>query len=170
MKLRDTILKVHSKANCEKIVKWIGDDQKKFDELFYLFLNDEYRVVQRAAWPVSCCVEENPAFIKKHFTNLLQNLNKPGIHVAVKRNTVRLLQFVSIPEKFHGQVMDICFRFISAPEEPVAVKAFSLTLLNNLARQYPEIKKEIKLVIEDRWDYETPAFKSRARKILKEFK
>ena len=80
MKLRDTILKVHSKANCEKIVKWIGDDQKKFDELFYLFLNDEYRVVQRAAWPVSCCVEENPTFIKKHFIKLLQNLNKPGIH------------------------------------------------------------------------------------------
>ena len=168
--LREEILKEHSKAQCTRIVKWVAADQQRFDELFKLFLNDEYRVVQRAAWPVSSCVEENPAFIKKHFTNLLQNLNKPGIHVAVKRNTVRLLQFVSIPEKFHGQVMDICFRFISAPEEPVAVKAFSLTLLNNLARQYPEIKKEIKLVIEDRWDYETPAFKSRARKILKEFK
>ena len=27
----------------------------------------------------------------------------------------------------------------------------------------------IKLVIEERWDYETPAFKARAKKLLKEF-
>ena len=28
MKLRETILKEHSKANCMRIVKWVGDDQK----------------------------------------------------------------------------------------------------------------------------------------------
>ena len=41
MKLRETILKEHSKANCRRIVKWVGHDQKRFDELFSLFLNDE---------------------------------------------------------------------------------------------------------------------------------
>lgn len=169
MKLRETILKEHSKANCSRIVKWIGNDQKRFDELFDLFLNDEYRVVQRAAWPVSYCVEDHPEFIKKHFAKLLKNLNKKGIHNAVKRNTIRLLQHVEIPEKFHGEVMDICFRYISSPTEAVAIKAFSITVLQNLARQYPEILNEIKLVIEERWDHETVAFKTRARKLLKEF-
>ena len=53
MKLRETILKDHSKATCLRIVKWVGNDQKRFDELFNLFLNDEYRVVQRAAWPMT---------------------------------------------------------------------------------------------------------------------
>lgn len=169
MKLRETILKEHSKANCMRIVKWIGSDQKRFDELFYLFLHDEYRVVQRAAWPVSYCVEEQPGFIKKHFSRLIKNLKKKGIHDAVKRNSVRLLQYVSIPEKFHGQVMDFCFRYISSPTEPVAIKAFSITILQNLAKQYPEIINELKLVIEERWDYETAAFKTRARKLFKEF-
>lgn len=167
MKLRETILKEHSKANCLRIVKWVGGDQKRFDELFNLFLNDEYRVVQRAAWPVSYCVEEHPALIKKHFTKLISNLEKPGLHDAVKRNTVRILQYVHIPEKFHGLVMDICFRFISSPDEAAAVKAFSITVLQNLAILYPEIINELKLVIEERWDYETAAFKSRAKKILK---
>ena len=169
MKLRETILKEHSKANCMRIVKWVGNDQKRFDELFYLFLHDEYRVVQRAAWPVSYCVEEHPEFIKKHFSRLIKNLGKKGIHDAVKRNSVRLLQYVSIPEKFHGQVMDLCFRYISSPNEPVAIKAFSITILQILAKQYPEIINELKLVIEERWDYETAAFKTRAKKVLKEF-
>jgi hypothetical protein len=169
MNIRTALLKEHSKKQCAAIVKWIGSDQKRFDELFDLFLNDEYRVVQRAGWPMSYCVEDHPEFIQKHFPKLLKNLNKKGIHEAVKRNTVRLLQYVTIPEKFHGKVMDICFRYISSPTEAVAIKAFSLTVLQNLARHYPEIINEIKLVIEERWDYETIAFKTRAKKLLKEF-
>jgi hypothetical protein len=63
--------------------------------------------------------------------------------------------------------MDTCFRYIASPDETVAVKAFSLTILHNLSHQYPEIKNELKLVIEERWNYETAAFRSRAKKILK---
>jgi hypothetical protein len=44
MTLRDQILKEHTKANCNAIVKWIGDSQQRFDELFKLFLSDEYRI------------------------------------------------------------------------------------------------------------------------------
>lgn len=169
MNIRDAVLKEHSKKQCNLIVKWVGNDQERFDELFDLFLNDEYRVVQRAGWPISYCVENHPTLIKKHFPKLLKNLNKTGIHDAVKRNSIRLLQHVNIPSRFQGQVMDICFQYISSPTEAVAVKAFSITVLQNLARQYPEIVKEIKLVIEERWDYETIAFKTRAKKLLKEF-
>ena len=117
---------------------------------------------------MSYCVEKHPELIQKHYAGLLKNLNKKGIHGAVKRNTVRLLQYVTIPKKFHGEVMDICFRYITSPTEAVAVKAFSFTVLQNLAKQYPEIFNEIKLVIEERWDYETVAFKTRAKKLLKE--
>jgi len=169
MNIKTALLKEHSKKQCNAIVKWVGKDQKRFDELFDLFLHDEYRVVQRAGWPISYCVEKYPGLIKKHFAPLLKNLGKKGIHDAVKRNSVRLLQYVSIPEKFHGEVMDICFRYITSPSEAVAVKAFSITVLQNLAKQYPEIINEIKLVIEERWDYETIAFKTRAKNLLKEF-
>jgi hypothetical protein len=167
MTLREQILKEHSKANCNAIVKWIGDSQARFDELFDLFLHDEYRVVQRAAWPLSNVVIVHPKFIQKHFSQMLKNLEKPNLHDAVKRNTVRLLQDIAIPKKFQGQVMNLCFNYISSPDEAAAVKAFSLTILENLSKEYPEIKPELKTIIEDRWNYESAAFHSRARKILK---
>ena len=166
MTLRDQILKEHSKANCNAIVKWIGDSQQRFDELLDLFLNDEYRVVQRAAWPLSNAVIAHPKFIQKHFSKLLKNLQKPKLHNSVKRNTVRLLQDISVPKQFQGELMNICFDYISSPDEAVAVKAFALTVLDNLSKQYPEIKSELKTIIDDRWDYESAAFKSRAKKIL----
>ena len=167
MNLRQTILAEHSKANCNKITNWVGDSQKRFDQLFDLFLHSEYRVNQRAAWPLSYCVISHPSFISPHFSKLIKNLHKPGIHDSIRRNTVRLLQHIEIPRKFHGEVMDICFHYLSSPDEPVAVKCFSLTVLQNLSKQYPEIKNEIKLIIEERWEHETTAFHSRAKKFLK---
>ena len=166
--LRETILKEHSKANCNRIVAWVGSDQKRFDELFDLFLHDEYRVVQRAAWPVSYCVIAYPKLIQKHFTKLFNYLKKPNLHEAVKRNSVRLLQDIDIPEKFHGDALNLCFDYIISPTEKPAVKAFSLTVLQNLSKIYPEIKQELKTIIEDCWDHESAAFKSRAKKILKD--
>jgi hypothetical protein len=165
--LKEQILKEHSKAQCTAIVQWVGASQQRFDELFHLFLNDEYRVVQRAAWPVSYCVMAHPDFIKKHWTTLIKNLQKSNLHNAVKRNSIRLLQDITIPKKYQGQIMDICFKYVESPTEAVAVKAFSLTVLSNLAKQYPEIIPEIKLLIEEQLPHQTAAFKSRAKVFLK---
>ncbi len=169
MDLRETILKEHSKKNCDRIISWIGNDKKKFNQLFNLFLNGEYRVTQRAAWPLSYCAIAHPSFMKKNFEKLITNLNKPNLHDSIKRNTVRLLQQIEIPEKLEGVVMEICFNYVESPKEAVAIKAFSLTILGKLAKKYPEIIPEIKLLIEEQLTHQRAAFKSRAKKFLKEF-
>jgi hypothetical protein len=108
----------------------------------------------------------HPGFITKYYEKLLKNLDKPHIHDAVKRNTMRLLQYAEIPEKYQGEVMNRCFNYILSPSEKAAIKAFSLTVLENLSTKYPEIKQELKAIIEDRWDIETAAFRSRAKRLL----
>jgi hypothetical protein len=168
MNLKEEILKEHSKEQCSKIVQWVGASQKRFNELFTLFLHGEYRVNQRASWPVSYCIEAHPFLIKNNLDKLLQNLQRSNLHDAVKRNTIRLLQWVDIPEQFQGQVMDICFGYLASPTAAVAIKAFSLTVLGNLAKDYPEILPEINLLIEEQLATQTPAFKSRAKQFLKE--
>jgi len=37
MNLRAEILKEHSKAQCVRIVKWIGNNEERFDALMQLF-------------------------------------------------------------------------------------------------------------------------------------
>ena len=167
MNLREEILKEHSKAQADKIVAWIGADQKRFNELFKLFTTDEYRVIQRSAWPLSNCVLLHPEFIKKNFAKLIENVKRTDVHDAVKRNTVRLLQKVDIPEKYRGDIMNICFDFIQSPEETVGVKAFALTVLQRLSKNYPDIIPELKLIIEEQLPHQTPAFKSRAKQFYK---
>lgn len=140
------------------------------DELVHLFTTDDYRVVQRAAWPIGTIAETQPQLLQKHLPLLVSLLRKPGLHIAVRRNITRLLQYINIPEELKGDVMDACFSFICDVQEKAAVKAFSLTILEQLSKEYPEILPEIVTVIEERWEYETAAFHSRARKILKKNK
>jgi hypothetical protein len=157
----------HSKKQTDRIVRYIGSDKDRFAVLIGLFFEGEYRITQRAAWPLSYCVRACPGLIRPYFKQLLDNLQRPAIHVAVVRNTVRLLQDVEIPKKFQGRVMNICFDLIQDPETPVAIKAFSLTILSHLTGDYPEIGGELKLIIEDQWEHSTPAFRSRAKAALK---
>ena len=167
MNLETELLKEHSKKQCLLIVAYIGNNKKRFSELMGLFFRGEYRITQRAAWPMSICVRKYPGLIGPYFKKLLDNLSKKGISAAVVRNTVRLLQDVEIPKRFQGRIMSLCFEYIQSNEAPIAVKAFSLSILGNLSAEYPEIIPELKTIILERWEHETPAFRSRARKILK---
>ena len=166
MQLRSEILKEHSKAQAQKIIDWVGHSQERFDALVQLFLGDEYRVTQRAAWPLSYIAIEHPSLAKKHLPVFVKLLSNAKLHKAVRRNVMRLLQFVEIPEELHGELMNHCFDFIADVNEAAAVKAFSLSILEKLSKQYPDIQSEIKTIVQERWDYETPAFHVRARKWL----
>ncbi len=169
MTLRETILAKHSKTQTDRIVKWIGNNQQRFDQLFALLFDADEIVVKRTAWPMSYAVLAHPELIQKNFSRLIKKLAVPGIHDAVKRNSIRLMEGISIPKKHHGDVMNLCFDYIADPKEKPAIKAFSLTVLHNLSRQYPDIRHELKILIESQWDNETAAFRARAKKILKEF-
>lgn len=167
MDLLKSLRAEHSKKQTDRIVAYIGDDKERFGELIQLFFNGEYRITQRAAWPLSYCVRRHPELISPYYRQLLDQLDRKDIPIAVIRNTVRLLQDVNIPKRWHGRVMSVCFDFVADPETPIAVRAFSLTILSNLSHDYPEIRGELKLIIEEQWEQATPAFRSRAKKALK---
>lgn len=166
MALRSEILKEHSKAQSLKIVAWVGHDKKRFDELLQLFMNDEYRVVQRAAWVLTLVADNEPQLIQPHLEVIVGKMNEPDAPVAVKRNVVRLLQHVPIPEKLHGTVMNSCFELLADPKETIAVRVFSMTVLANLSKTYPDIKQELKAIINDVLEQNASAgFKARVRNL-----
>jgi hypothetical protein len=168
MDLRAEILKEHSKQNTTTLTNWVGSDKKRMKELMNIFLRDEYRVVQRAAWVVSSVAEQYPELIKPYLPAMVKRMCEPGVHVAVKRNVVRVLQFLDIPEDLHGETMNVCFNLLADPKETIAVRCFSMTVLDNLSKQYPDIRQELVAIIEDQLQHEpTAGFISRAKKVLK---
>lgn len=169
MDLYKTLTSGHSRANTDRIVSYISDDPERFAALFGLFKKGEYTIIQRAAWAVSNCTLKFPELVFPYLGELVLYLKKENIHDAVKRNILRILQGVAIPEQQEGDLMDICFRFLLNKKEPVAIRVFSMQVLANLSRRYPEIRPELRVIIEDELPFAKPGFASRGRKILREF-
>lgn len=167
MKLIELLKDSNSKAMCEAVVKWVGKSPARFAELIGHVMGKDRLLMQRAVYPMSFAIEKNPALIEPYYKVLLQQMQAPGLHEAVRRNILRALEYVEVPEAWQGELMDYCFRFITDPREKPAVKASSLTVLSKLAKEYPEILPEIKLIIEENWDRETAAFRARAKKAFK---
>lgn len=167
MNIRKLLETGHSKSITNKIVAYVGANQERFNSLITIFLAGPHRITQRAAWPLSYCVMQHPFLIERHYNTILKMVAKPGVHNAVKRNIVRLLQFVEVPGKYQGKVIDMCFALMD-PKEPIAVRAFSMTVLGNLAGRHPDLKKELRLVIEDQLPYGSAGFVGRAKKVLKQ--
>lgn len=153
-----------------KIVIYVGSNPKRFAELVEIFLNGPYRVTQRAAWPLSNCVDLHPVLVKPHLKKLISFLGKAGEHDAVKRNILRFLQFIPIPKPLQGKTVDLCFQFFGSPKEPVAIRVFAMTVLANLAKENPDLKNEIIPMIEDQMPYGSAGFVSRGKKVLKQLK
>jgi hypothetical protein len=167
MKLLAALLREHSKAQRNRIVAFVGTDPDRFGELVKLFLAGPYRVTQRAAWPISYCIEKHPTLIKPYLREMIAKLVEPGLHNAVKRNILRLLQFVELPERLQGIAVANAYRLLEDRTEPIAVHVFAMGIIAHVAKKKPDLRHELKILIEDRFPYGSPAFKSRAKKVLK---
>ncbi len=168
MDLKKEILKEHSKAQAHKLTDYVGNSRTRFKALVEVYLGGPYRVTQRAAWPLSICAERSPNLILPHLKKLLDFLSKPDIHDSVKRNTIRLLQFIDIPKRNYGQVTELCFKYLQSKNEPIAVKVFSMTVLSKIIKDEPDLRNELKMIIEDQMPYASAGFVSRGKKILRD--
>ena len=166
MNLRDEILAEHSKLQTKRITDWVGDDPERFAELMGLFLGDVYRITQRAGWPLSNCIEKHPELIKPYFAKLLKQLERDDVHVAVRRNVVRLLQFVEIPKRYRGKIFEACYNLFADPAQPVAVRCFSMSVAANIAQDQPQLMDELRLVATQHPQVATAGIRARLRRVL----
>jgi hypothetical protein len=157
----------HSKFIAMRIADYACTSDATFKELMHCFLSDDFRLAQRAAYSVSLASKQKPEAIEPYVGVLVSQLKRTDIHDAVIRNSARILEDISIPEEFHGELMDACFALVQNRQTAIAIRAFSLTILYNLCKIYPEIKNELRVIIEESMEFETPAFRSRGKKILK---
>ncbi|MEY3421409.1 MAG: hypothetical protein RIR48_1701 [Bacteroidota bacterium] len=165
MDIKALLLKEHSKAVTSVIVNYYLKHPDKIDELMDCFFESNYRICQRAAWPVGILGEKNPEIIISYLPKLITNLTEPK-HDAIIRNTVRIWQKMKIPENFQGEVFELCFNFILNPKAAIAIRAFSMTVCANIAKDIPELREELILAISDQLENSAPGIISRGNKII----
>ena len=157
----------HSKEQKDIIVALVLSDKAYFTALMKCFLHGEYRVCQRAAYPLLDLVKARPDWFKPYFKKILTKLDGENNHPAILRNSVRILVEVDVPKNLQMPFLDKALMYIMDNELPVAIRAFAITLAGNLSSAHPELLDEVKMVVQEQMEYpQKPAFRFRARKLL----
>ena len=169
MDIRKAICKEHTKDQAQMIADYAINNPESLNELMECFFDDHFRICQRAAWPVGIIGQQHAHVLMPFLSEMVRNLDNPK-HDAVIRNTIRTLQYVDIPEDLQGEVYEKCFIYLIGHKYPTAIKAFSSTVLVNIAMELPELKEELIIAIEEQIPFTTVGFVNRAKKLLLKLK
>ena len=165
--IKAEILLSYSKANTVRVAELIDRDENLFRKLFNIYADmNDLDLAKRAAWVLGHSIRLHPYLINPYINKLIKLICKSSQHDAIKRNGLKALELTSIPEKYYGKIADMCFRIISSGKEAIAIKAYSIGILDKIGEEIPEIRQELKLILQDLMPYESAGFQSRARKVL----
>lgn len=164
--IQDLIAEEHSSRQMKKVVRLALRNQSAFDELARVFTGRNEELARRAAWAVGYAAAKKPEFAQKHLRPFLNMLDTPNRHPAIYRNTFRFLQNFPLQENVRARVFDLSIRFIMNASHPGAIRAFAMSAAFNACNAYPELLSELKSVLLNLNDEESPAVKNRAGKVL----
>ena len=164
--LQEQIAAEHSKSQTIRIVRWIGHDAERLAALMDIFLGSDYRLTQRSAWVVRYVGEYSPALLGPWHERMIASMNRKPVHGAVKRNVLRMYECIEIPSRLYDALAEIGFSYLADAQEDVAVRCTAMTVLGKICQAVPDLKPELRLLVEEHYEHGSAAFKSRARKVL----
>ena len=158
------------RATADAIVDKIGWNQDYFNEVVDYSLTNEYPVAMRAARVAQLCAEKHPSLAVSNLERIIEFLPKAKID-GVKRCYIKLFtENVAISEleklKNLGILLDMGFQWVLNPKEAIAIRAFSLYLLNKLSKIEPDINIELLAVLEKCSIEDSPGMISVTRKLI----
>ncbi len=152
MTLKELILSDNGKTIWEQVADRALRSEEELNLLMDFFESDHIRLVQRATQSISKVHDKNKTVLKPYLIRMIKGLENERID-AYKRNVMRIFQTADIPEDYEGHLFDFAFTYLEDKTEPIAIKAFSMTVCRRIAQNHPELAPEIigaiELVLEE---------------------
>lgn len=167
------LLKATHRVDWLAIAHDCASDQSKLDLLINFFLGNNSRLQQRSSNVINHFFELFPQRLLQYADRIIFVLKQEEIHPAVKRNVVRLMQLIDLSllkDEVLSFLINTCFVFLQNTKEPIAVRAFSMTVLYHASLIYPELRNELRPILEEVLIYGSAGEKSRAQKTLNSFR
>jgi hypothetical protein len=138
-------------------------------ELIHSLLNGDDNTQYFCSWIISDLSEIKPDLLNPFTEQIIAKANSSK-HLGVKRNLFKAIQFIEKSDSIKQELGIICLNCLQNPKETIAVKSYSITILEGLIVDFPEFLEEVNFELEKQLPNATPAFASRAHRFLKKVK
>ena len=143
----------------------LSSDPKAIKDFIESYFDGNNRFQQRASWVLVALAQKYEACLLPHLERMIDaslQTKKDGI----QRNMLRTFQYLSIPEQFQEAMINHCFDILTDRNKPIAIQVFAMTVLNKLIEPYPELSRELCLILEENLPHASAGYRSRAKTIL----
>ena len=164
--LTEKIEQCNSKQAVLMLGSYIANNPDFIDHILLLMREMNKPKHWKAAWVFDHVYQEDKGLILPYIDTLI-TLFKESKSQSVLRICGKLLTFHPVTDKLDGDFINVCFDMLISPNVAVAIKVHAMQLVFNISEVYPELKPELKIVIQEQIPNNTAGFKSRANKLLK---
>lgn len=170
-------LKAYRKER-EDFAKIVLTQPEFFKQLLDICFKIDDPISYKAAWVLEMVCLENIKPLLSHLESFLNKVPKVYKHQAVRPMAKICEELVlgfysnknsnsiSLSTKQREQLTEICFDWLIS-EQKVAAKAYAMQCLFYLGNDFKWIHPELKIILNKNFEHQQPAFKARARQILK---
>lgn len=128
-------------------------------------LYEDKPIAKRFSWLLSDIALTEPKVLYYVLPFLFQLRDKTSIS-DFQYSFSKYWNYCGVPEEHEGEAIDLLFKWIEDPNVSVHIKTNSLNALSKILEKYPDLKNELKIVLEDQLDKNSVSFKRMATKVL----
>ncbi|MFT3910766.1 MAG: hypothetical protein QM737_15215 [Ferruginibacter sp.] len=163
-KISISLKKDGSDKNCRAWANFIVKNKIAITDLHPL-IHAEHPVAMRFSWLLGGICESNPKLVYPSIIYFFSNRDKIEI-LNFNRSLAKMFCYCGVPDEIEGEAMDNMFKWLSDPKSIVSTKNFAMSALYNFTIKYPELKNELRTIIEEQLDKNSLSFQKQARKLL----
>jgi hypothetical protein len=155
-------------VNCSIIIE---ANSELFEEMLEKSLSQTPKISCRATRVICELLIKDGSLAVPYFKRILNVLPEVKDESLVF-NLLRIFVLSPLPkdEDDLGWLAKICFDWLDTNVQRIAIKAYSLDILERIAGIYPEITPELTAIIKSQMPHLSPGFQSRGKKVLKNLK
>lgn len=159
------------KANNLKALKMLADriavsEPDKLHRVLQICLDSSKQVAGRASWLFTLIVKADMRLINSNIYSEVIECIRNTPYATVRRNLLHILQFLPIHEEYLPELTNLVLAYLSDSKQEIAVRAYSITILQHCTKLIPELAEEVMFLLEREMPYAPLSVKVRARRYM----
>ncbi|MDR1859792.1 MAG: hypothetical protein LBR06_02570 [Bacteroidales bacterium] len=131
------------------MIAYVHNNPGCINNIIMLALSDSASAAWRAAWLLESVMADNDRKVRPHVPRMIGML--PNVGESQKRLFLMILQRMEIDGVDESRLFDICTTIWEDLRSASGVRCYAFKILLKIARKYPDLINEIRLLTEQRY-------------------
>lgn len=163
-KIADALTTDRSKDSVLRILQSIEKEGLDFHQFFRYLPELSFPLRWYMTWVLTHYIERNKSIGNQNQEAIWTEL-KTNNHPSMQRDLWRSMTFIDVDDKFSGEVYDAAVKTLMSVSNPIAVRAHAMYCAANIAQPFPELSRELALILADFNQDDSAGLRARAKNL-----